>query len=92
MSLDCTLWKRFVRLGYFEDLRHFNYISVISRLGRRRYTVSEIVLVRPFAAGPNIGPLAPRAKSLTDPPPLFPPCEDELYTQKRRYNSSACLL
>ena len=37
-----------VRLdGCFEDLRHFSYLSAISRLGSKRWPISEIVMVRP---------------------------------------------
>ena len=49
LSLGCVIPicnKYKVRLGCFEDLHHFNNISVTSRLGGRRYPISEIEVVR----------------------------------------------
>ena len=45
LVLGCPTGKKKGR-GCFEDLRRFNIISVISRLGSWRYLISEIVAAR----------------------------------------------
>ena len=39
--------SKWLGLGYFEDLRRFNNLSVILLLGSRRCPISEIQVVRP---------------------------------------------
>ena len=49
-----------VELGCFENLSCFNSISVISRLGSKRYLISEIIQGDP---GLNPGPFAPKPRA-----------------------------